>query len=175
MNNPRVAAFLDCLPEAQGLPKELRDSFLRVAAKAKYQASHWEAVPDEFSLLGAGGGGSLAPVARMLAKLWPQKGPGWVMCIRQHAMETSTTDPNAAARTAESGVGAQAPPTETPGEASAAGNTDVGERFFVGDIVRIEGSVGKLYQGEEAQVTKITKKTMVVVLTTGKHIGKTRP
>ena len=72
-------------------------------------------------------------------------------------------------------MGAQAPPTETPGEASAAGNKDVGERFFVGDIVRIEGSVGKLYQGEGALVTKITKKTMVVVLTTGKHIGETKP
>jgi hypothetical protein len=90
-------------------------------------------------------------------------------------MGKSTTDPNAAARTAESGVGAQAPPTETPGEERAAGNADVKERFFVGDIVRIEGSVGKLYQGEEAQVTKITKKTMVVVLPTGKHTGKTRP
>ena len=98
-----------------------------------------------------------------------------VMCIRQHAMEKSTQDPIAAARTAESGVGAQAPTTETPGEACAAGNTDVEERFFVGDIVRIEGGVGKGYQGEEAQVSKITKKTMVVVLTTGKHTGKTRP
>ena len=146
-----------------------------MAAKAKFQASHWEGVSDEFSLPGGGGDGSLAPVARMLAKLWPQKGPDWVMCIRQHAMGKSTTDPNAAARTAESGVGAQAPPTETPGEERAAGNADVKERFFVGDIVRIEGSVGKLYQGEEAQVTKITKKTMVVVLPTGKHTGKTRP
>ena len=72
-------------------------------------------------------------------------------------------------------MGAQAPPTGTPGEASAAGNTDVGERFFVGDIVRVEGNVGKLHQGEEAQVTKITKGTMVVVLTTGKHIGKAKP
>ena len=72
-------------------------------------------------------------------------------------------------------MGAQAPSTATPGEASSVGNSDVGERFFVGDIVRIEGNVGKLYQGEEAQVTKITKKAMVVVLTTGKHIGKTRP
>jgi hypothetical protein len=109
----------------------------------------------------------------MLAKLWPQKGPEWVMCIRQHAMDKqSTTDERAAARSAESGVGAQAPPTETPGEERAAGNADVKERFFVGDIVRIEGSVGKLYQGEEAQVDKITKKTMVVVLTTGKHTGK---
>ena len=87
VNKPRVAVFLDCLPEAQGLPKELRDSFLHVAAKAKFQASHWEGVSDEFSLPGGGGDGSLAPVARMLAKLWPQKGPDWVMCIRQHAME----------------------------------------------------------------------------------------
>ena len=82
-----LAAFLDCLPEAQGFPKELRGSFVHVAAKAKFQASHWEGVSDEFSLPGAGGDGSLAPVARMLAKLWPQKGPDWVMCIRQHAME----------------------------------------------------------------------------------------
>ena len=44
----------------------------------------------------------------------------------------------------------------------------------MGDIVRIEGGVGKGYQGEEAQVNKITKKTMVVVLTTGKHQGKSK-
>jgi hypothetical protein len=87
VKNPRVAVFLDCLPEAQGLPKELRDGFMHVVAKAKFQASHWEGVSDEFSLPGGGGDGSLAPVARMLGKLWPQKGPDWVMCIRQHAME----------------------------------------------------------------------------------------
>ena len=57
-----LAAFLDCLPEAQGFPKELRGSFVHVAAKAKFQARHWEGVSDEFSLLGGGGGGSLAPV-----------------------------------------------------------------------------------------------------------------
>jgi hypothetical protein len=82
-----VAVFLDCLPEAQGLPKELRDNFLHVVAKTKFQASHWEGVSDEFSLTGGAGDGSLAPVARMLGKLWPQKGPEWVMCIRQHAMD----------------------------------------------------------------------------------------
>ena len=95
---PRVAVFLDCLPEAQGLPKEPRDIVLHVAAKAKFQARHWEGVSDEFSLLGGGGDGSLAPVARMLGKLWPQKGPDWVMCIRQHAVDKNTKDPGAAAR-----------------------------------------------------------------------------
>ena len=87
VKNPRVAVFLDCLPEAQGLPKELRDNVLHVVAKTKFQASHWEGVSDEFSLPGGAGDGSLAPVARMLGKLWPQKGPEWAMCIRQHAMD----------------------------------------------------------------------------------------
>jgi len=85
--NPPRGRFLDCLPAAQGLPKELRDSLLHVAAKAKFQVSHWEGVSDEISLPEKGGDGSLAPVARMLAKLWPQKGPDWVMCIRQHAVD----------------------------------------------------------------------------------------
>ena len=44
----------------------------------------------------------------------------------------------------------------------------------MGDIVRSQGHVGKFYAGEEAQVAMISKKTMQVVLTTGKRSGKTK-
>ena len=200
VQNPFVAAWLDFKTDIRaalgcgggGFVAKL----LSAAARAKLSAD-WpngmdfvvNSVEDEH----------LSAVAKYLGKLWPTGGPEWIHTLRDRSYQNKAARAAAKAAEASAAAAASVPAAsaagapaasagalvastaDAPAAADAAAIAPGGSRcasvasdseFSVGDIVRLDCIVAKKFVGEDAQVTSVGLKTLVVDIISGKSMPK---
>ena len=121
-------------------------------------------------------------LAKRLAKLFVNAAPTWVSALRERAAtiakeaaKANNKEAEKSAALAPAAAGAAAA-TEPAAHAAAASEEQQlaqleAEGLCVGDIVMI-GSSSKKYGGDEARVTKLMSKQIVVVMTSGNYAGE---
>lgn len=194
VQNPLIAAWLEFRVELRAAMigstgASFLASLLTAAARAKISAA-WpeEAAFDVASVTDE----HLGTVVKHLSKLWPTGGPDWMHALKerhskhkaaQAAARVKSAAPSAAAGAsgaggpeAAEGAAAVAPVAAALApEASASKPPPAPESespFSVGDIVRLDATVAKKFVGEDAKVTSVGAKTVVVDIVSGKSLVK---
>ena len=148
--------------------------FQKAAIKAKLAAWFWTDIvggermdiPDE----------NLNAVKGPLNKIYPFKGPDWVVALKDRITAAKKAKAaSSAAAAASSAAASSAPVLESAAIAPAAAGSapDKEHSFSVGDTVILGRpvGVGKACQNEEARIDKITDKTISITVLSGKLAG----
>ena len=138
----------------------------------------------------------LSSLNQALKKMWPCNCPQWVLCLRDFAAQKKAErkEKHAAVLATETTAGQSPETTEAAAEAletaaeapvlarsSAALVRAIGKAarvltdgLFVGDIVVLDNSVGKDFRGLEAQVVRVSPKSVKVTMLHGKGTAEAK-
>ena len=171
-----------CAPASAAAAPGWADELTKVVVKAKLEASWWKDIPDSWDYSTADPS-MITTLARIVGKVWPSKGPEWVINLRTKAQQEKENAKAAAAKALGSAAGApddinkEKPKEEEEEEKAEGGGTAsaaaapgssapappvasaaVAPELVVGDVVVCDDKVGQKFQHQEAQVLSVTAK-----------------